>query len=132
VQLGVVSIRVISDLHVHSRYSRATSQRLCIKEIDRFAGIKGLNLIGTGDFTHPEWFKELRASLVHQSDSGLYKYVKNPQSLIHDAIRSSSLGGMLRYSCCVAGGHCSMSPLAVLLPHSVPKTDITFSNSTFD
>jgi uncharacterized protein (TIGR00375 family) len=46
---------------------------MCCEEIARFAGIKGLSLVGTGDFTHPTWLKELEASLIDDSGSGLYK-----------------------------------------------------------
>jgi len=70
---------VIADLHIHSRYSRATSQKMCIAEIARFARIKGLNLVGTGDFTHPKWLKELQEVLVEEQDTGLYKVAKNPE-----------------------------------------------------
>jgi uncharacterized protein (TIGR00375 family) len=76
-------VRVIADLHIHSRYSRATSQRMCIEEIARFAKVKGLNLIGTGDFTHPKWLNELQETLIPQSDTGLYKDARNPESSIH-------------------------------------------------
>jgi uncharacterized protein (TIGR00375 family) len=72
-------LKVIADLHIHSRYSRATSERMCIEEIARFAKIKGLNLIGTGDFTHPKWLKELQENLVADADTGLYKVAKNPE-----------------------------------------------------
>jgi len=51
-----------------------------IEEIARFAKIKGLNLVGTGDFTHPEWLRELRDALVEEPDTGLYKTAKNPES----------------------------------------------------
>jgi len=70
-------LRVIADLHIHSRYSRATSQKMSVEEIARFAKIKGLTLIGTGDFTHPKWLKELQETLVQESDIGLYKITKN-------------------------------------------------------
>ena len=75
-------MRVIADLHIHSRYSRATSQRMCVEEIARFAKIKGLNLVGTGDFTHPKWLKELQETLVQESDTGLYKVARNPESSV--------------------------------------------------
>ena len=71
---------MIADLHIHSCYSRATSKRMHIEEIARFAKIKGLNLVGTGDFTHPEWLRELRDALVEEPDTGLYKTAKNPES----------------------------------------------------
>jgi uncharacterized protein (TIGR00375 family) len=73
-------LRVIADLHIHGRYSRATSQNMRIEEIARFAKIKGLNLIGTGDFTHPKWLKEMRETLIQEPETGLYKTAKNPQS----------------------------------------------------
>jgi len=72
--------RVIADLHIHSKFSRATSERMDIDEITRFAQIKGLNLIGTGDFTHPEWFKLLKEKLIKAPEEGLYTPIKNPNS----------------------------------------------------
>jgi len=76
-------MRVIADLHIHSCYSRATSQRMHIEEIARFAKIKGLNIVGTGDFTHPKWLKELQENLVQESDAGLYRVAKNPESPLY-------------------------------------------------
>ena len=76
-------MRVIADLHIHSRYSRATSQRMTIKEVARFARIKGLNLMGTGDFTHPKWLQEVKEILVEDSDTSLYKIVKDSNVSVH-------------------------------------------------
>ncbi len=76
-------MKVIADLHIHSRFSRATSERMNIEEIARFAEIKGLNVVGTGDFTHPLWLKELRETLVEEPDANLYKVVKNPHRVLH-------------------------------------------------
>jgi uncharacterized protein (TIGR00375 family) len=73
-------MQVFADLHIHSRYSRATSQQMSIREIARFAKIKGLNLVGTGDFTHPKWLSEIRESLVSEQDAGVYKFADNPAS----------------------------------------------------
>jgi len=53
-------MRIVADLHIHSKFSRATSRLMNLRDIERFAVMKGLNLIGTGDFTHPKWMKELR------------------------------------------------------------------------
>ena len=72
-------MRVVADLHVHGRYSRATSQSMRIEEIARFAKIKGLNLVGTGDFTHPKWLKEMQETLIQDADSGLYKVANDPE-----------------------------------------------------
>ncbi|MHA1710639.1 MAG: endonuclease Q family protein [Candidatus Freyarchaeota archaeon] len=73
-------MRVIADLHIHSRYSRATSQKMNITEIARFARIKGLNLVGTGDFTHPQWLKEITNDLDEVYGTGLYKPSRDPTS----------------------------------------------------
>ena len=51
----------IADLHIHSHYSRATSKELIPENLERWAGIKGITVAGTGDFTHPGWLKELKA-----------------------------------------------------------------------
>jgi uncharacterized protein (TIGR00375 family) len=75
-------LRVIADLHIHSRFSRATSQKMSIREITRFAKIKGLKLVGTGDFTHPKWFKELSEELTEVSGTNLYGSKKHPESPI--------------------------------------------------
>jgi len=77
------NLRVIADLHLHSCYSRATSKRMNVGEIGKFAKIKGLNLVGTGDFTHPKWLKELQEVLVFEPDMSLYKLAKNPESPVH-------------------------------------------------
>lgn len=65
-------MRFISDLHIHSRFSRATSKDLTIKNLERYARLKGLDVLGTGDFTHPEWIKELKANL-NDDGNGIYR-----------------------------------------------------------
>ena len=67
-----INMRVIADLHIHGRYSRATSEQMSIPEIAKYAKIKGLNLVGTGDFTHPEWLKEIKQTLTPEQDSQVY------------------------------------------------------------
>lgn len=54
-----------------------------IGEIARFAKVKGLNLVGTGDFTHPKWLKELQETLAQDENSGLYKVASNPEAPVH-------------------------------------------------
>jgi uncharacterized protein (TIGR00375 family) len=76
-------LRVIADLHIHSRFSRATSEKMSVEEIARFARIKGLNLVGAGDFTHPQWLKELRESLIPESDTNLYRVEKLPETPVY-------------------------------------------------
>ena len=56
-------MQFITDLHIHSRFSRATSNALTIENLEKWAKIKGVNLLGTGDFTHPKWFEEIKDQL---------------------------------------------------------------------
>jgi len=65
-------MQVIADLHIHSRFSRATSNQLNIENLEKYAKIKGINLLGTGDFTHPEWQKELKRELKDDG-FGIYR-----------------------------------------------------------
>jgi PHP family Zn ribbon phosphoesterase len=53
---------------------------MSINEIARFAKIKGLNLVGTGDFTHPKWLKEIQDSLVPEQGTNLYRVASNADS----------------------------------------------------
>ncbi len=62
----------IADFHIHSKYSRATSKNMDLENLDKWAKIKGIKVLGTGDFTHPEWFKGLKQKL-ESAESGLYK-----------------------------------------------------------
>ena len=73
---------VIADLHIHSKYSRATSTNMNIRDITYFAQVKGLNLVGTGDFTHPKWLRELKENLVEVSGTGLYKPAEKESSQV--------------------------------------------------
>ena len=61
----------IADLHIHSKYSRATSKELEPEPLDAWARRKGIGLVGTGDFTHPAWRAELRDKLA-EAEEGLY------------------------------------------------------------
>ena len=58
----------IADLHIHSRYSRATSRDLTPENLDFQARRKGIRVLGTGDFTHPAWRAELEEKLVPAED----------------------------------------------------------------
>lgn len=66
---------VITDLHLHSKYSRAVSQKMDLLEIGSWATKKGINLVTTSDWTHPLWFKELSTKLV-EKQPGLYQLKK--------------------------------------------------------
>lgn len=62
----------IADLHIHSRFSRATSRDCDAPHLDLWARRKGISLVGTGDFTHPAWRQELSEMLIPAED-GLYR-----------------------------------------------------------
>ena len=63
----------IADFHIHSKYSRATSRDMDVKHLAEWAKIKGITLIGTGDFTHHLWLEELKNNL-EDCGNGLFKY----------------------------------------------------------
>lgn len=65
--------KFIADFHIHSKYSRATSQEMDIPHLDRYARMKGIQLLGTADFTHPEWLRDLKENL-EDCGNGLYKH----------------------------------------------------------
>lgn len=61
-----------ADLHIHSRFSRATSKNLTVRNLACHAAVKGIHLIGTGDCTHPAWLAELENELVYNDSNGFY------------------------------------------------------------
>ncbi len=73
-------MRIVADLHVHSKYSRATSREMGVESLARWARWKGINLLGTGDFTHPTYFAELRAAM-EPDGAGLLRLKKGDRDL---------------------------------------------------
>jgi uncharacterized protein (TIGR00375 family) len=69
-------MRFIADLHIHSKYSRATSKEMSPEKIWEWAQLKGIKVIGTGDFTHPKWFQELQEK-TEPYGSGLFSLKKD-------------------------------------------------------
>ena len=65
--------KYICDFHIHSKYSRATAKDMDIPHLVRWAKIKGVDLLGTGDFTHPQWIAELKGALEPKGN-GIFKY----------------------------------------------------------
>ncbi|HDN84973.1 MAG TPA: DNA helicase UvrD, partial [Candidatus Aerophobetes bacterium] len=63
----------IADFHIHSKYSRATSRDMEIPNLDKAAQIKGIDLVGTGDFTHPFWRAHLK-KFLSPVEEGIYRY----------------------------------------------------------
>lgn len=66
-------MKFIADFHIHSRYSRATSKDMDVEHLAEWAKLKGIDLIGTGDFTHHLWLEELKSKLEPKGN-GLYTY----------------------------------------------------------
>lgn len=82
-------MKVIADLHIHSKYSRACSKDLDIDNLEKYARIKGLSLLGTGDFCHPKWILELKEKLkddgngILRTKTGFPFILQNEISLIY-------------------------------------------------
>ncbi len=57
-------MEIIADLHIHSKYARATSINLSVENLEKYSKIKGIGLLGTGDFQHPEYRKEINEKLT--------------------------------------------------------------------
>ena len=72
-------MKFIADFHLHSKYSRATSKEMDLESLDKWAKIKGIKVLGTGDFTHPEWFTNLKEKLM-PAEPGLFKLKSDDQT----------------------------------------------------
>lgn len=72
---------IIADLHIHSKYSRAVSQRMDLFEIGNWADKKGIGLVTTGDWTHPLWLREIKQNLKEVSP-GIYQLAKQKTKFI--------------------------------------------------
>jgi len=64
-------MQFIADFHIHSKYSRATSKLTDIGHLYVYSKFKGIDILGTGDFTHPQWFNDLKTNLKLE-ENGLY------------------------------------------------------------
>jgi uncharacterized protein (TIGR00375 family) len=71
------TVKIIADFHIHSKYSRATSKEMEVGTLASWAEKKGINLLGTGDFTHPQYFAELQGAL-EPLGNGLFKLKNRP------------------------------------------------------
>lgn len=75
-------MRIITDWHLHSKYSRACSKELTLENNALWCEKKGVNVLGTADFTHPAWFSDIQEQLV-EAEQGMYR-LKNGK---HDKMR---------------------------------------------
>lgn len=65
-------MQFIADLHIHSYTSRATSKQLNLPHLNKWAQLKGIQIVGTGDFTHPKWLAELK-EMLEPAEDGLFR-----------------------------------------------------------
>ena len=90
-----------ADLHIHSRFSRATSKALTVRSLAAWAEVKGVGVLGTGDCTHPGWLDEISRELV-EDGSGLLS-LRDPANLaaqvpgLSDHLRDRQLSGGVRF-----------------------------------
>ena len=82
------NMRFIADLHVHSPYSRATSKEMELASLCKWAQIKGITVVGTGDFTHPKWFSNLQEKL-EEAERGLFRLKPEYSSGIENEVPQS-------------------------------------------
>lgn len=84
-------MKFVADLHLHSHYSRATSKQLNLEHLHKWAQLKGVTVVGTGDFTHPGWLDEVEKKLAPAED-GLFRlqdeFVAVTQAEVPKACRS--------------------------------------------
>lgn len=108
-------MQIIADLHIHSRFSRACSKELTLSNIDRYCQEKGVDVVATGDFTYPVWFKELKEQLI-EKEPGLY--------VLKSKIQNSKSEKQTRFICsteisCIysKGGKVRRLHIVVLMPN---------------
>ncbi len=87
---------LIVDLHIHSHHSRATSKDCTFEGLYRWGKLKGINIIGTGDFTHPGWFLEMRDKLL-PAEGGLFKLRDDLAAEIDKSLPPSVRDAIIRF-----------------------------------
>ena len=80
-----MTLRYIADLHIHSLYSRATSKSSHLHGLAAWAAIKGIDVVGTGDFTHPGWLSHLVEHLV-EAEPGFFRLKDTRLELYKDVV----------------------------------------------
>ena len=84
-------MKFIADLHIHSKFSRATAKNLDFENLYIAAQLKGITVIGTGDFTHPGWFSEIKEKLI-PAEAGLFRLKKEIARECDDRVPKSCRG----------------------------------------
>ncbi len=89
-------MRVVADLHVHSPFARACSKDITLDNLVKYARLKGVSLLGTGDFTHPTWLANLKQQLA-EDGSGLLRHSSGFPFLLQTEVANIfSQGGRVR------------------------------------
>lgn len=78
----------VADVHLHSRHSRATSRDLTLENLHRWSALKGIDLVGTADFTHPEWLAEIKQKLEPAED-GILRLTPDLARVVEDELYPS-------------------------------------------
>ena len=89
-------MRYIADLHIHSPYSRATSKSSDLAGLNTWAQIKGIHLVGTGDFTHPGWMAEITEQL-QPAEEGLFQLKPELQKAADQGLPAACTGIAVRF-----------------------------------
>ena len=100
------TMKLIADLHIHSFYSRATSKDLTFEYLYKWARIKGLNIVATGDIAHPGWLKEMKEKLdkimfgkdLLKEGARIFKWIVLKQAEINKKIFIENLGEFINGS----------------------------------
>jgi len=86
-----LTMKFLADFHIHSKYSYATSKFMDLQALATWGQLKGLKVMGTGDFTHPVWHKELRDQL-HEVEPGLFALQPKLQATVDAAVYTPCRG----------------------------------------
>ena len=89
-------MRFFADLHVHSKYSRATSKNADLEHLAYWAAKKGIGLVGTGDFTHPAWNAEIKEKLI-PAEPGLFRLRPDIESEIARRLPAACKDNVVRF-----------------------------------
>ena len=84
-------MHLTADLHLHSHYSRATSKNLTFEYLWKWAQLKGVNVVGTGDIAHPGWLAEMRTKLEPAED-GLFRLKDEYAAVVADDVPAACRG----------------------------------------
>jgi len=90
-----LAMKLIADLHIHSHYSRATSKDLTFEHLTRWAQMKGVHIVATGDFTHPGWLQEMQDKL-EPAEEGLFQLKRELASAVQRQV-PPACGGLVRF-----------------------------------